>query len=78
MDAVFNHKYRPFYEEKSIKDLNFREIYQIIWRCGGSLVVLQNTEALVPGSNPASLTVINSEERQNHSVYTEQILKTAP
>ena len=28
------------------------------WRCGGSLVVLQTTEAVVvPGSNPASLTV---------------------
>ena len=38
-------------------------------RCGGSLVALQTTEAVVPGSNPASLTVENSEDRQSHCVY---------
>ena len=35
-------------------------------RCGGSLAALQTTEALVPGSNPAFLTVKNSEDRQSH------------
>ena len=40
-----------------------------IWRCGGSLVALQTTEAVVPGSNPASLTAENSEDRQSHCVY---------
>ena len=39
------------------------------WRCGGSSVALQTTEAVVPGSNPASLTVENSEDRQSHCVY---------
>ena len=39
------------------------------WRCGGSLVALQTPEAVVPGSNPASLTVENSENRQSHGVY---------
>ena len=39
-----------------------------IWRCGGSLVALQTTETVVPGSNPASLTVENSEDRQNHFI----------
>ena len=37
--------------------------------CGGSLAALQTTEAVVPGSNPASLTVNNSEDRQSHCVY---------
>ena len=37
-------------------------------RCGGSLVALQTTEAAVPGSNSASLTVENSEDRQSHCV----------
>ena len=41
----------------------------IKWRCGGSLVALQTAEAVVPGSNPASLTVENSEDRQSHCVY---------
>ena len=41
------------------------------WGCGGSLVALQTSEAVVPGSNPASLTVENSEDRQSHCVqYT--------
>ena len=39
----------------------------VMW--GGSLAALQNTEALVTGSNPASLTVKNSEDRQSHCVY---------
>ena len=38
-------------------------------RCGSSLVVLQTTEAVVPGSNLASLRVENSEDRQSHCVY---------
>ena len=33
------------------------------------LVVLQTTEAVVPGSNPASLRVENSEDRQSHCAY---------
>ena len=33
------------------------------------MVALQTTEAVVPGSNPASLTVENSEDRQSHCVY---------
>ena len=33
------------------------------------LVVLQTTEFVLPGSNPASLTVENSEDRQSHCVY---------
>ena len=33
------------------------EMWWLIRRCGGSLVALQTTEALVPGSNTASLTV---------------------
>ena len=44
-------------------------------RCGGSLVALQTTEAVVPGSNPASLTVKNSEDRQGvYSVFTVKSL----
>ena len=35
---------------------------------GGSLVALQTTKAVVPGSNPASLIVKNSEDRQSHCV----------
>ena len=35
------------------------------------MVVHQTTEAVVPGSYPASLPVKNSEDRQNHCVlYT--------
>ena len=33
------------------------------------MAALQTTEAVVPGSNPASLTVKNSEDRQIHCVY---------
>ena len=33
------------------------------------MAALQTTEAVVPGSNPASLTVKNSEDRQSHCVY---------
>ena len=33
------------------------------------MVALQTTEAVVPGSNPSSLTVENSEDRQSHCVY---------
>ena len=33
----------------------------VMW--GGSLAALQNTDALVPCSNPASLTMKNSEDR---------------
>ena len=29
-----------------------------VWRCGGSLLVHQTSEAEVPGSHPASLTII--------------------
>ena len=39
------------------------------WRCGGSSVALQTTEAVVPGSNPASLKAENFEDRQSHCVY---------
>ena len=48
---------------------------------GGSLVALQTTEAVVPGSNPASLTVKNSEDRQSHCVYCTNLWaerKTSP
>ena len=38
-------------------------------RCSSSLVALQITEAVVPGSNPASLTMENSEDRQSQCVY---------
>ena len=49
-------------------------LYVSVWyclyrRCGGSLVALQTTEAMVPGSNPASLRVENSEARQSHCVH---------
>ena len=43
------------------------------WRCGGSLVALLTTEAVVPGSNLVSLTVKNSEDRQSHFVYCKNI-----
>ena len=33
------------------------------------MVALQTTEAVVPGSYPASFTVENSEDRQSHCVY---------
>ena len=33
------------------------------------MVALQTAEAVVPGSNPASLTVENSEDRQSHCEY---------
>ena len=33
------------------------------------MVALQTSEAVVPGSNPASLTVENSEDRQSHCAY---------
>ena len=37
-------------------------------------VALQTTEAMVPGSNPASLTVKNSEDRQrSHCVYLKNL-----
>ena len=36
------------------------------WRCGGSLVALQTTEAEIPGSNPATITVENSEGREGN------------
>ena len=34
----------------------------------GLVVLLQTTESVVPGSNPASFTVENSEDRQNRCV----------
>ena len=37
--------------------------------CGGSFVALQTTQAVVPGSNSAPLTVENSEYRQSHCEY---------
>ena len=33
-------------------------------------MALQTTEAVVPGSNPVSLTEKNSEDRQSHCVYS--------
>ena len=41
------------------------------WRCSGSLVALWTSEAVVPDSNPASLIVENSEDKdmQSHCVY---------
>ena len=33
------------------------------------MTILGEGEAVVPGSNPASLTVENSEDRQSHCVY---------
>ena len=45
------------------------------------MVTLQTTEAAVPGSNPASLTVENSEDRQSHCVYCKNLgaeRKTSP
>ena len=42
--------------------------------CGGSLVALQATDTVVPGLNPASLIVENSEDRQGHySMYSVKI-----
>ena len=38
-------------------------------RCGGSMIALQTAEAVILGSNPASLTVENSECRQSHNAY---------
>ena len=38
-------------------------------RFGGQLVALQTTEAVVPGSNPASLTVKYPEDRHGHCTY---------
>ena len=43
-----------------------QSIRNMMWRCGGSLVALQTTEAVISGSNPAFLTVENSENRQSH------------
>ena len=40
------------------------------WRCGGSLVALQTTEAAVPGSNPASLTVEKTLRTGRVTVYS--------
>ena len=37
-------------------------------RCGCSLIALQTIEAVVPGSNPGSLTMENSEDRTGHCV----------
>ena len=48
----------------------YKQIYFQVWRCGGSLAALQNTEAVVPGSNTASLTEENSEDKQSHCVMT--------
>ena len=40
----------------------------VVLKCGGLLVALQTTETVVPSSNPASLTVKNSEDRQGRCV----------
>ena len=40
-----------------------------MWRCDGSLVALQTIETVVSGSDPVSLTVKNSEDRQSHHLY---------
>ena len=53
----------------SLKRWQFKNNKIFKWKCGGSLVALQTTEAVVPGSNPSSLTVENSEDRQSHCVY---------
>ena len=37
------------------------------------MVVLQTTEAVVPGLNPVSLTVENSEDRQSHFAYCKNL-----
>ena len=39
------------------------------WRCGGSLVALQTSEAEVPGSNPASLY----EDRQSQCAIVHTV-----
>ena len=39
-------------------------------RCGGSMIALQTAEAVIPGSNPASLTVENSECIGKVTVHT--------
>ena len=47
--SIYNHIY-----------IEFRIQYVVAhwhWRCGDSLVAFQTTEAVVPGSNPAHLTV---------------------
>ena len=49
--------------------MNIGPLVEEHWICDGSLVALQTTEAVVPGSNPASLTLENSEDRQSHCVY---------
>ena len=48
----------------------------IDWRCGGSLVAFQTTKAVILGSNPASLTLENSEDRQSHCVHTGYTVKS--
>ena len=48
----------------------------IDWRCGGSLVAFQTTKAVISGSNPASLTLENSEDRQSHCVHTGYTVKS--
>ena len=60
-------KNRKFFQILSLKG-QCHEILELR-RCGGSLVALQTTEAVVPGSNPASLTVENSEDRQSHCAF---------
>ena len=51
-------------------------------RCVGSLVAFQTTEAVVLGSNPATLTVGKTlEDRQSHCVYCKisgQVAKPPP
>ena len=54
--------------QRSVKMLNMTD------SCGGSLVALQATDTVVPGLNPASLIVENSEYRQGHySMYSVKI-----
>ena len=44
------------------------------WRCGGSFVALHTTETVVPGSNPASLTVGKTLRTGRVTVYTVKSL----
>ena len=42
-----------------------------LWRCGGSLVVRQTSEAEVPGSNPASPIMIGAAGSMCHTVKSQ-------
>ena len=65
---MFNYLKQKLILQKSCKVIS-KVMWWLIRRCGDSLAALQTTEAVVPGSNPASLTEKNSEDRQSHCVY---------